>query len=58
MVGRIDADARSEQDLVADLDPAGIEHDAVNVGVEIVANLDAAARHCHVNPVAVRTITG
>ena len=40
MVGRVDADARTEQDVAADRDATPVEDDAVEVGVEVVADLD------------------
>lgn len=38
MVGRVDTHAPGQQHVVADMDAAGVEHDAVEIGVEVVAN--------------------
>lgn len=38
MVGRVDTHAPGPQHVVADMDAAGVEHDAVEIGVEVVAN--------------------
>ena len=43
MVWRVQADARAEEDTVADGDSRHVEEDAVHIGIEVVADIRVAA---------------